>query len=74
MIYCVRHAQGVAYLRELHFDLMGRTDEAELYAAGDRVISIRRPNVNGDVPENLVADAFDAAGLPLPPWNVHWCD
>jgi hypothetical protein len=32
------------------------------------------PNVNGDVPEALINDALDNAGLPVPSWRVFWCD
>jgi hypothetical protein len=38
------------------------------------ILVVPAPNVLGRVPENLLADAFDAAGVPPPKLPVTWCD
>jgi hypothetical protein len=38
------------------------------------ILVVPAPNVLGRVPENLLADAFDAAGVPPPKLPVAWCD
>ena len=69
MIYCIRFEDVVAHL-QLGFRPAAATSESRIF----RRLSIRGPNVDGDVPEILVNDAFDAAGLQPPAWDVFWCD
>lgn len=64
MIYCVTHADVLDHLRTRGFESIGRTDETDLFARGAEVVSVRKPNVNGHVPEILIEGALDAAGLP----------
>ena len=37
-------------------------------------VSLHPPNHAGHVPETLINDAFDVAGLTPPAWDVFWCD
>ncbi len=75
MIYCIAHGYILAYLGGLGFSEIGSTEEAISFEApGGRRIVIRKANENGHIPEVLVADAFDTAGVPMPAWDVFWCD
>lgn len=75
MIYCVRFSEVVARLTERGFREVGRTETSILFGHpdGDRVV-IHAPNLDGNIPEALVDDAFDSAGLIPPSWSVFWCD
>lgn len=74
MIYCIRFEDVVAHLEQLGFRPAEATSESRIFRRSGERLSIRGPNVNGDVPEILVNDAFDAAGLQPPAWDVFWCD
>ena len=75
MIHCVRFVDVVAFLERGGFAEAGRTEASCIFRHPDgRQVIVRRPNVDGHVPEILVDDAFDAAGLPPPRWDVFWCD
>ncbi len=76
MIYCVAFSEVELHLGGLGFRRVGQTEGTVRFRADrpDRLITVRAPNVNGDVPEALINDAFDAAGLIPPTWNVFWCD
>ncbi len=37
-------------------------------------MTIHKPNVHGDLPEILVNDACDTAGIEPPNLPTHWCD
>lgn len=74
MIYCVRFDDVVAHLTGLGFTAAGRTASTFLYQRGEDEFTIRIPNQNGDLPEAIINDALDSAGLPVPRWTVHWCD
>ena len=37
-------------------------------------VTLRVPNVEGNVPEILVNGAFEAAGIDVPGWDAFWCD
>ena len=41
---------------------------------GSARLLLRMPNTDVNIPEILVHDAFDAAGLSPPKWDVFWCD
>lgn len=74
MIYCVRYEDVVAHIESLAFRLIEATEEGRAFVRAGQRLSLRGPNVNGDLPEVLVNDAFDTAGLSPPEWNVFWCD
>lgn len=74
MIYCVRYEDVVATLNGLGFASIGIDEGAEAFVCDVRLFSIRLPNVNGDLPEIIVNNAFEAAGLVPPTWNTFWCD
>lgn len=74
MIYCVRFADVEAHLEEFGYTFVEAGPLTRLYARGDDEFTIRLPNVNGDLPEIVVDDAFQQAGLTVPRWDVHWCD
>ena len=64
MIYCVRFGEVVEAL------------ERDGFIAGSHLLVAvgRVPNLDGNLPEMLVNDAFEAAGLTSPRWDVFWCD
>ena len=74
MIYCVKFDLIAAHLSDLEFRFVEQTGYTLQYERGDELFTIRAWNENGDLPEIIVNDAFDAAGLPVPQWTVHWCD
>lgn len=75
MIYCVRFLDVVSELAKLGFRDVGRTEASVIFARPDgRRAVIHAPNADGNLPEALVNDAFDAAGLIPPSWSVFWCD
>ena len=74
MIYCVRYADVARHLERTGFRRIGSTEESEAYLRDGVLLVVRKPNVNGDIPEALVNGAFDAAGLSPPTWDVFWCD
>jgi hypothetical protein len=74
MIYCVDFDEVERHLSRLGFRRAGRTERNSLFRRADDIVIIHAPNVDGHVPEILVNDAFDAAGLPCPAWHVFWCD
>lgn len=74
MIYCVRDEDVVAHLASVGFHLIGRSPEGRAFLRGKQRLSIRAPNQDGHLPEILVNDAFDVAGLTPPAWEVFWCD
>lgn len=51
MIYCVAHADVLDNLRVQGFERIGSTDETDVFARGAEVVSVRGPNVNGQVSE-----------------------
>lgn len=75
MIYCVKFDDVVSHLRENDFREIGRTGDFVAFEREDRArLTLRPPNVNGDIPEILVNDAFETSGLRVPDWIVFWCD
>lgn len=75
MIYCIRFADVVADLAVRDYVEIDRSDIAVIFQnSSARRLYIRPPNQDGHVPEILVNDAFDAAGLIPPAWDVFWCD
>lgn len=75
MIYCVDFAEVVAHLRQRGFRVVSQTPATFIFFDGDSYLSLRKPNVNGHTPENLMLAAFDAAGLDPPgDITVFYCD
>lgn len=74
MIYCVSFDEVREYVLSIGFREIARFEETVNFERGAELLTTRRPNVNGHVPESLVNDAFDAASLAPPPWDVFWCD
>ena len=74
MIYCVRDEDVVAYILAEGFRQIGGSAEGRAFVKEDLRLSVRAPNQDGHIPEILVNDAFDAAGLVPPTWDVFWCD
>ena len=75
MIYCVADEDVVTHLAGLGYELAVEAQDFRLFQGADgRRLTLRRPNVNGHLPEAIVNDAFDAARLDLPRWDVFWCD
>lgn len=75
MIYCIKFSDVEEHLNRLGFAPSGRTEATVRFRApSGTLITLRAPNIHGDVPEVLINDAFDAAGLAPPSWVVFWCD
>ena len=74
MIYCVKFDEVVNHLRSQGFQRHKQIGETVIFVKDDEDLTFHAPNVNGDVPEALVNDALDNAGLPVPSWTVFWCD
>lgn len=74
MIYCVAFSDVDHHLRSLGLSYVETRDGICIYEKGDEDFAIREPNVNGDLPEMIVNDALNGAGLPVPSWTVRWCD
>ena len=74
MIYCVLYEDARRYLEGSGFRSFGAAEGAEVFVRNGDRFSIRQPSVDGHIPEILVNDAFDAARLEPPPWNVFWFD
>jgi hypothetical protein len=65
LIWGYRFTDIERYLADLGFVPVEEVAEHVLFLRGADV-TIRKPNVLGMLPENLVNDAFDSAGLPPP--------
>lgn len=75
MIYCVEFDDVVAHLHDIGFREIGRSDDFVAFERRDGSrLTLRPPNVDGDLPEILANDAFATAGLSVPNWTVFWCD
>ena len=74
MIYCVAFRDVEAYLAALGYKPIDQTPNTVVFARGLDVLTVRKPNLRGGVPEILINDAFDAADIPPPKWDLFWCD
>ena len=74
MIPCVRFSEVDAFLQERGYRPVGETDVHILYERGKDVLTIHKPNVNGDVTEIEGQRACHSAGLDPPDFETHWCD
>ena len=75
MIYCVRFSEVAGTLRQRGYVEVDRSDIAVVFENNSaHRVSIHPQNRDGHLPEILVNDAFDAAGLEPPAWDVFWCD
>lgn len=75
MTYCVRFREVAEALASVSYRDVDRIEGVVIFEHPQgRRLYLHAPNENGDIPEMLVNDAFDAAGLDPPAWNVFWCD
>lgn len=74
MIYCVKYDEVRRYLLHMGYSQDSEFDNTILFTRGREIVTLRRPNVDGNVPEMLVNGALEAAGLNPPMWSVFWCD
>ena len=75
MIYCVRFEDVASHLHATGYREVARTERTVLFVRADGVrLLVRAPNVDGNVPESLVLDAFETAGLQPPDIRTFWCD
>jgi hypothetical protein len=51
-----------------------KTQTHYAYRSNGDFIFVKMPNVHGYLPKSVVNEAFHAAELPLPDWNVFWGD
>ena len=49
-------------------------DGIVLFRRGDAIFTIRGPNLDGMLPETIVVDAFDNAGMEPPPPATRYVD
>ncbi|MEA2861085.1 MAG: hypothetical protein QOC72_3124 [Methylobacteriaceae bacterium] len=75
MIYCVRFSEVVEYLNSIGFRQVGTVEGQVIFrGSNNKLAIIREPNVHGNLPENIVNDAFYTARLEPPDWDVFWGD
>ena len=74
MIACVAFVDVEAELHRLGFRRWGQTQTHYAYRSNGEFVFVKMPNVHGYLPESVVNEAFTAAELPLPDWNVFWGD
>ncbi|BCM81581.1 hypothetical protein [Methylobacterium indicum] len=80
MIHCIRFADVAAYLARLGFAHLGVAGEAHVFEHPNRpgelppFCSIHMPNHRGMVTELSVNDSFYAAEIPVPDFDLEWCD
>ena len=67
MIWGYRFAQVEEHLASLGFRRVRTVEGIAIFRKDDEFFTIREPNALGSLPENIVLDAFDAAGLRPPP-------
>jgi hypothetical protein len=66
VIWGYRFVEIEEHLARLGYRRTGIVEGIVLFRNGDEIFTIREPNVLGSLPENLILDAFDNAGLPPP--------
>lgn len=74
MIYCIQFNDFASHVIRLGYRLKLVTEQHSIYenANGDIVMV---EGANGQtLPEMLANNALDAAELPVPMWDVFWCD
>ena len=74
MIWGYEFSEIVEHLGRLGFSRASAVDGNVLFLRGGRIFTIREPNADGRLPETIVADAFDNAGLPPPPPATRYVD
>ena len=76
MIYCVEGDDLRRWFVANGFRPSGGDAISEIWVRPSTrtILVVPAPNVLGRVPENLLADAFDTAGVPPPKLPVTWCD
>ena len=66
MIWGYAFSEIEAHLSTLGFAEVRRVAGTVIFRKDRDIVPIREPNVDGLLPETIVLDAFDAAGLPPP--------
>jgi hypothetical protein len=66
VIWGYRFVEVQQHLARLGYQQVGTVEGIVIFRNGEAIFTIREPNVLGSLPENLVLDAFDNAGLPPP--------
>jgi hypothetical protein len=75
VIYCVRFSEVVDYLSSIGFRLVTIIEGQVIFrGVNNELAIIREPNVFEYLPESIVNDAFYAAHLNPPQWNVFFGD
>lgn len=76
MIRCVDVSDLRRWFEQAGFVLFRSVASQEIWVRPGTgvVVAVPPPNVFGGIPEELLADAFDAAGVPPPKLPVGWCD
>jgi hypothetical protein len=72
LIYCVWFREVEAHLAGLGFERIGETAETVVFVRGETdLVTLRRVE---RLPETLMNNAFDRAGLDPPDLQTFWCD
>lgn len=74
MIWCVSFAEIEAFLESAGYRRVRTVDGNVLFLKGRRPFTIREPNIHGELPENIVLDAFSAARIEPPGFTVRFSD
>lgn len=74
MIYCFKFEDVEGYLNSLGWSRVGRSDLHVVYERNSEYITFPAPNVFAKIPENLVNEALDELGIPVPKFEWSWCD
>lgn len=67
MIWGYRFTEVEAHLEGLGYVRVRLVDGIVIFRSSDAIFTLREPNQDGMLPETVVIDAFDNAGLPPPP-------
>ncbi len=74
MIYCVTFENVVDHLKANGFAFVGTAEPNTLFSVGGAIVTLHQPNQHGDITLIEIESAFDAAGLTVPAFDLHWCD
>ena len=74
MIWGYAFAEIETHLARLGFRRVREVAGTILFSRGDEAFTLRAPNVDGLLPETIVIDAFDRAGLPPPTPATRYVD
>lgn len=76
MIYCVRFADFAAFVESIGFEPFAGTETTIVYVNADdgTALTVRRPNIHGDITEAAALAACYAAEVEPIAFDTHWCD